>query len=168
MSIKKIYESISKNISLILKILIVIIFYIAVAVLGISFTNTSTEWYSYLLLPKIQPSPTAFMYIWSFLYLLLIVITSLAVLDDNFSKRLRNLLLANGILNVLWSYAFFEINNPFGSLIILLAFFYIAYLIFQELNKIKPLYAYLFIPYLAWLVFALYLNYSILFLNPLK
>jgi len=148
-----------------IKIVLTIVFYLAVALFGTAFTDTTSEWYSSLLLPAIQPPPQVFMYVWSFLYLLLTVITAFIVTNEGFTPRLRNLLLANGVLNVLWSYVFFTKENLFGALLVLIALIIIGYFIYKELNRIKPLFGYLFVPYLAWLVLAIYLNYMIYFLN---
>jgi translocator protein len=163
---KDLFAKIVKSQKKIIKILIVIIFYAAVAFLGASFTDISSDWYTSLILPAVQPPPAAFMYVWAFIYPLLTVLTSLVIINESFSNRLRNLLLAYGILNILWSYAFFTMQNPFGSIIILAVLLFIGYLIYKELEKIKPLYSYLFIPYLVWLTFSLFLNYGVLFLNP--
>ena len=164
---KKIFEKIANVQPIIIKLVIVIAFYFAVAFLGASFTDASSDWYQSLILPDIQPPPMIFMYVWSFLYLLLGVLTGLTVTDENFTESFKNLLFLNGILNVLWSYAFFLHENPLGALLVLLGNFYVAYLIFRKFDMIKPLYGYLFIPYLVWLTFAIYLNYAILFLNPI-
>jgi tryptophan-rich sensory protein len=68
-------------------------------------------------------------------------------------------------LNVLWSFCFFYLQSPifgFAALIILILFLlvYVSGCYMQ-----KPLAAYLNIPYLAWLLFAAYLNGYVMFNN---
>ncbi len=149
----------------IIKVIIAVLFYIAVAFFGASLTDTQSDWYQSLTLPKIQPPSQVFMYVWSFLYLLLAVITSILILNGKLSDKLRNMLIANGILNVLWSYSFFTLNNPAASFVILSALIVLNYYIYGEIVKINPILGYLFILYIAWLVFAIFLNYAVLFIN---
>jgi len=148
-----------------LKVIIVIVFNAAVAFFGAIFTDTSSQWYCSLTIPRIQPPPIVFMSVWIFLYLLLAFITIIAVLDDGFSPKLRSLLVTNGILNILWSYTFFNMQNSAGSFVILIVLIIVGYFIFVKLNAIKPILSYLFTIYLVWLLFALLLNYAIIFLN---
>jgi tryptophan-rich sensory protein len=68
-------------------------------------------------------------------------------------------------LNALWSYLFFGLRNPLLAgleIIVLWLMIYETYLQFSKINKIA---GYLFIPYLAWVSFAMVLNASIWWLN---
>jgi tryptophan-rich sensory protein len=68
-------------------------------------------------------------------------------------------------LNALWSYLFFGLRNPMLAgleIILLWLMIYETYLQFSKINKIA---GYLFIPYLAWVSFAMVLNGSIWWLN---
>ena len=148
-----------------LKIIVTSIFYILVASFGAMLTDVNSQWYNSLVLPKIQPQGFVFMLVWSFIYLLLLTISIILILNGDLSKKLRNMLIVNGLLNVLWSYAFFNRQNPVASFVILIVLIILNYYIYSDIYKVKLLLSYLYIIYLAWLVFALLLNYSILFLN---
>jgi tryptophan-rich sensory protein len=69
------------------------------------------------------------------------------------------------ILNVLWSAIFFGWHNPGAALAdIIILWLTIALTIF-EFAKISPAAAWLMVPYIAWVTFASYLNFSIWQLN---
>ena len=69
------------------------------------------------------------------------------------------------VLNFLWSILFFGLNLRFVAFIesILLGLVLIAMI--YKFYKIKPTSAYLNIPYVFWLIYALVLNYYIWFIN---
>jgi len=67
--------------------------------------------------------------------------------------------------NFWWSILFFSFHTVFLSLIdILIMWFLIIYMI-SLFKKIKPVAAYLQIPYLLWVSFATVLNISIWYIN---
>jgi tryptophan-rich sensory protein len=68
-------------------------------------------------------------------------------------------------LNAVWSIIFFGLKNPGGALInIVLLWFAIVWTMAVFYKISKPA-AYLLIPYILWVSFAMYLNYSIWALN---
>lgn len=69
------------------------------------------------------------------------------------------------VFNALWSILFFGLKNPalaFGEILILLALIVVTTALFW---RIHPAAGLLLIPYLAWVSFATYLNYTIWRLN---
>jgi tryptophan-rich sensory protein len=69
-------------------------------------------------------------------------------------------------LNILWSLIFFGLRSPGWALAeILLLWLAIAATIWL-FRKVYPPAAWLLVPYLLWVTFAAYLNYSIWTLNP--
>ena len=68
-------------------------------------------------------------------------------------------------LNFLWSLVFFNMREFRLSLIILIAMLYFVIRTILAYSKVKPLAAYLQIPYVLWLIFAGYLNVGIMILN---
>ena len=69
------------------------------------------------------------------------------------------------LLNVAWSFLFFGLRNPFLALaeIIILWFFIMStFLLFKKISRTA---AYMLLPYLAWVTFAIILNLSIAILN---
>ena len=141
------------------------LFFIAAAALGRAFTDTASGWYQALVKPVLQPPPIVFGIVWPVLYLLMIVSAALALTDPKHTGKTLMLYAATGVLNVLWSYTFFTLHNPAGALFVLLLIIACAVLMFKHVYNINTAAAYLLIPYILWLFFALYLNYEIAFLN---
>lgn len=121
--------------------------------------------YSDINKPKISPPGIIFPIVWSILYIIMGIsygILKNRKLVDNGVKKIYYLQLA---VNSLWPIIFFTLKFR------LLAFFWIILLIilvvimidkFFFKNKVAGI---LQIPYLLWLLFALYLNLSIFLLN---
>lgn len=148
-----------------LRVILAVLFVAAVAALGSVFTDTSSEWYQNLIKPALQPPGIVFGIVWTVLYGLIAASLSLSVLSPATPDKTLWLHAANGVLNVLWSYTFFQLHNPGGALFVLLLTIVIAITLYVSVRKTSATAAYLLIPYLVWLAFALYLNYEIAFLN---
>lgn len=135
---------------------------------------SSGQWY-WTLLRRIAPEPAIFGIAWSVLYGLVAAAHFLAwrapAVDDVSYTWLMALLLANLLLNKAWTPLFFGSRQPVAALVVLVATLATAVaalvlLIWQaaRVSRHVPrhgdaaLAAALFSPYVAWLVFALYLN----------
>jgi tryptophan-rich sensory protein len=69
------------------------------------------------------------------------------------------------ILNVLWSFIFFELKSPgLAFFELLMLWVAIAYTI-GNFWRVSKLAAYLLMPYIAWVTFAGYLNFAIWQMN---
>lgn len=172
-----------------LRIVLAVLFVAIVATLGRAFTDTASQWYQGLTLPALQPPPIVFSVAWSVLYLLFAASLSIVLIKsagsppapaqndpdaakksflpiwNNKNKSTLLLYFASGVLNVLWSYTFFRLENPAGALFVLIVTVITAALLIADAFRISKVAAYLLVPYLIWLCFALYLNYEIAFLN---
>lgn len=125
-------------------------------------TVETTGVYKQLIKPPLVPSAIAFPIVWSILYLFMgISYTILPYHNDKVNK----LYVAQLIINLIWPLFFFRFNLYCFSIIILLLLVYFVIKLFLEYKKIYYVSAYLQIPYLLWLLFALYLNISICILN---
>lgn len=150
------------------KLIISVIITLSAGFLGSFFTSSSIDtWYASLNKPSFNPPNWLFVPVWTSLFIL-IGISFYLVWRKNFEGR-RNL--AVGVysiqlsLNLLWSFFFFGLENPFFALmeIILLWAFILANMnIFYKISKPA---AFLLLPYLFWVSFALILNYFIFKLN---
>ena len=69
------------------------------------------------------------------------------------------------ILNALWSYVFFGLHMPTLALFVLFALILIVIYMMREFETISKTAYYLVWPYIAWLVFAFYLNGVIACMN---
>jgi benzodiazapine receptor len=149
----------------VLRVIASVLFVAAVAALGSLFTDTTSSWYQELIKPVLQPPGFVFGIAWTILYILIAVSLALIAVNPDTPKTALWLHAANGVLNVLWSYTFFTLHNPGGALVVLVLLIVVAILLYVHVRKVNAAAAYLLIPYLVWLAFALYLNYEIAFLN---
>ena len=86
------------------------------------------------------------------------------VLEQIYNDQLQAILFSvNLLLNVLWSFSFFFLQNPTLAFIdlIILGLSIIAIILFVK--KIEKKSAWLLVPYLLWISFAGILNYLIAF-----
>lgn len=124
-------------------------------------------WYATLNSPSFNPPNWLFGPVWTTLYL--IMGFSLYLIWKQEKSKERNLAILvffiQLALNFAWSFIFFYFNNiglAFAEIIIL--WLSIVVMLFQ-FYKIKPLAAYINIPYLLWVSFASMLNLSYFLLN---
>lgn len=131
-----------------------------VAFVGSLLTDMSA-WY--INLPKVpfQPPNWIFGPVWSGLFLL---IAWAAVIIANTHHEERNLALyvfgVNGVLNVLWSFLFFTLKDLQKSSFEILIFWLSIVLMIALSSKISKKAAWLLAPYLIWVSFAAYLNFT--------
>lgn len=101
--------------------------------------------------------------VWSILYLLMGV--SAYIISESNNGRALKIYFIQLIFNSLWTLIFFGFNLytlGFIWILILIILVAIMIIIFYNTKRIAGL---LNIPYLLWLIFALYLNFSIVLLN---
>ena len=137
------------------------------SIAGIFTSKEITGWYASLNKPSFNPPSYLFGPVWTALYILMGV--SMFLIWNTPKTELRQKALAIfGIqlfFNFWWSILFFSFHTVFLSVIdILIMWFLIIYMI-TLFKKIKPVAAYLQIPYLLWVSFATVLNISIWYLN---
>ena len=148
-----------------LKILAISFILVALtAFIGSLFTtpSISSGWYEQIK-PAISPPNFVFPIAWGILYLLLAVSLYFAYVGAKENEK-RNIFLAYGanlILNALWSFAFFGLQNPLlGMIVLVLLWVSILGAMFVAL-KIDQKAGLMLIPYLAWVSFAGLLNYLV-------
>ncbi|MDI6644309.1 MAG: tryptophan-rich sensory protein [Methanobacteriaceae archaeon] len=127
-----------------------------------------TTWYVTLNKPYWTPPNWAFGPIWTILYIL-IGIAAYLVWREGLKRKDVKIALSvfalQLILNLLWSVIFFGFKSIYGGLIeiiILWITILINLILFYRISKWAGI---LFIPYLAWVTIASFLNYSIYILN---
>lgn len=112
--------------------------------------------------PPLSPSPIVFPIVWSILYILL-SISIIRVKDENDDNiKLYYLSL---ILNAIWTPIFFGLKWYFLALIDLVILLYTVIRMYKKFKEYDDISAYLLIPYIVWLIFAFYLNFSIMVMN---
>lgn len=140
----------------------------ALAVGGLSawLTRGNMNIYDEIRIPPLSPPMWVFPVVWSILYILMGI--SAAVVFNSKDLRKGGALRVYAlqlIVNFFWSIIFFNMRAfGFASiwLLLLIALVIAMIAMFAKINKKA---AYMQLPYLAWLLFALYLTAAIYFLN---
>jgi len=125
------------------------------------------EWYHALNKPLLSPPDWIFAPVWIALYFMM-AISLLLFLKGGFSKNKIlpfSLFFSQLILNLLWTPAFFYMQNIKLGFIILVLLWITVLLTINSFYKFSKAAAILLIPYFIWTTFALYLNFEILRLN---
>ncbi len=121
--------------------------------------NTSV--YSDYIKPPLAPPSILFPIVWSILYLLMGISYNLT----SKSKDIKLIYYLQLVFNYLWSFIFFTLDLKLFSIIWLTILIILVTIMISKFYKDNKLAAYLQIPYLIWLFFALYLNTSIYLIN---
>lgn len=146
-------------------LIIAILVPIAVGTLSALFSG-NMQIYSRINKPALSPPGTLFPIVWTILYILMGISSYIIYESDNPNKEsaLRTYALQL-FFNFFWSIIFFRLNLYFTSFVWLLALIFLIVKMIVQFYRIKPIAAYLQIPYLLWCIFAAYLNLMIFRLN---
>ena len=132
----------------------------AAAIGSIASTSTGTDsWY--LLLDKSELNPPSYVFgiVWPILYILMMVSAFLA------HKKIFSIFIIQLFFNATWSWLFFRFQMPLIALLDIYLLIAINIYILNLMNKESKLAFFLFIPYVAWISFASYLNLFIVINN---
>jgi len=134
------------------------------AFFGAKFTNPNTDWYNSIK-PSITPPDFVFGIVWTILFLLIWLSLYFACTNAKPKEKIkvRALFLTNLILNFLWSYIFFRLQNPLAAFVDLILLWISILIMMETLKKISKLSAWLLLHYFIWVSFAAVLNYLIAF-----
>ena len=151
------------------KLIISIIIVQFAGIIGSIFTISSvSSWYLTITKPVLNPPSWIFGPVWITLYFMigvsLFLVWKIKKRGDDKKKALR-IFSYQLILNSLWSISFFGLQNPGLGLINILVLWLSIVWTMKLFYKVNKTAMYLLIPYLAWVSFATYLNYSIWILN---
>ncbi len=138
-------------------------------IIGMMFSpdGASDVWYNVLNKPFLTPPGWVFAVVWPILYLILGIALYLIIVDKTRYSKAKpyGLFAVHMALNALWSYMFFGLNLTGVALIVLALLIAFTIWMMAAFRPISRAAYYLVWPYLIWLLFALYLNGSIVFLN---
>ena len=127
-----------------------------------------TGWYAGLAKSSLNPPSWVFGPAWTILYTLMSVAAWRVYEKRRSRARVRHALTVYALqlaLNVLWSLIFFGLHAPAVGLAVIAALWTVILLTLIRFYHIDRLAALLFVPYLAWVTFAMYLNFSVMILN---
>ena len=124
----------------------------------------NTDIYDVIIKPEISPPKIVFPIVWTLLYILM-GISNYIINKDN-KKEVPNLIYYISLaINLIWPIIFFNTQEYLISLLIIIILIIFVALTIIEYFKTSKIAGYLQIPYILWLLFALYLNYQVLILN---
>ncbi len=131
------------------------------------FSQGSPEIYTNLIKPPFSPPSVLFGIVWPILYALLGIslyrIYKTAATDKR--KMALVIFFIQLAVNVIWPLTFFSFQNYIVAAVVLLILDALAVIMYQKFLAIDKLSSQLIIPYLAWIIFATYLNIGIVILN---
>jgi benzodiazapine receptor len=137
------------------------------AIAGLFTADAVPEWYETLNRPSFNPPNWLFGPVWTTLYIFLGI--SLFLIWKQSASKERNLaifvFLLQQALNFGWSFIFFYFNLIGFALIEIILLWISIVIMIVLFYKIKPMAAYINIPYLIWVTFATILNASYYLLN---
>lgn len=141
---------------------------LGVGALSSLLTKGSMEDFSRLRQPPLSPPDWVFPVVWSGLYVLMGAASYLVYKSDLPEKTRRAALAAYGatlVVNFLWPLLFFRAGLHLAAFLLLLLLLGLVCLTTYLFACIRPLAGKLLWPYIAWLLFAGYLNFGVYWLN---
>ncbi len=137
--------------------------------LGTLFTFSAIPtWYVTLVKPALNPPSWIFGPVWTALYLLMGIAAFFVWNKGSNRKDVQKALgvfLFQIVLNAVWSIIFFGLHSPFWAFVDIIAMWLAIVCTMILFYKISKPGMWLLVPYILWVSFAAYLNYSILVLN---
>lgn len=132
-----------------------------------SFSRVPT-WYAGLVKPPLNPPNWVFGPVWTMLYALMGIALYFLVrqgMRSGATKGALGFFVAQLIANGLWSGIFFGAQSPFYALVNILVLWLLIVSTIVLSYRVSRVAAYLLLPYIGWVSFAVYLNYMIYVLN---
>jgi translocator protein len=127
-------------------------------------TNMPGEWYQSLEKPFFNPPSWLFGPVWTTLYVM-IGVAGARIWQRAPKSAAMQLWFAQMALNLMWSPAFFGLQNPELALVVIAGMLVTIIAFMVKARPIDRISTLLFVPYLAWVSFASVLNLSIAWLN---
>jgi tryptophan-rich sensory protein len=137
--------------------------------IGSFFTSPAIQsWYAALRKPAFTPPNWLFAPVWTTLFLLMGVSLFLVWRKPVSMPKVRTALVIFAVqlaLNVLWSILFFGLRSPLAGFIEILILWAVILLTIVNFYRLSSTAGMLLIPYILWVSFAAFLNFSLWRLN---
>jgi tryptophan-rich sensory protein len=135
---------------------------------GFATQSSVGTWYATLNKPSFNPPNWIFGPVWTLLYILMGIAAGLVWAKGFYHVWVKTALYYFGfqlLFNALWSIVFFGFQEPFWALLVILVLLILILLTIKWFKIVSKPAAYLLLPYLLWVSFAMVLNYKIWELN---
>ena len=150
------------------KIISAVLAFAYVFVMGYAGNVQPDKWYETLNKPDIVPPSYVFGIVWIILFVLLgySMYRVWNYYDTDFKRKFFAILYAaNGLLIYWWSQLFFGRHDMAGAFYVIIGIIILAELMIITAFHNNKRAAYILFPYLLWILFATYLNATIIILN---
>ena len=127
-------------------------------------TNMPGEWYQSLQKPFFNPPSWLFGPVWTTLYVM-IGVAGARIWQCAPKSAAMQLWFAQMAFNLMWSPAFFGLQNPELALVVIAGMLVTIIAFMAKAKPIDRISTLLFVPYLTWVSFASVLNVSLAWLN---
>lgn len=139
---------------------------LAVGALGSLITQRGMPVYEALIKPALTPPSAVFPIVWTILYILMGISAAMIWKSEHTGRESALSVYALQLaLNGLWTILFFGFAAYFPAFLLLVLLWGTTLLMIRLFSKVNRCAGLLQIPYLIWLTFAAYLNFSIWLLN---
>ena len=150
----------------------IILFILAAEMLGASGSLVTSPaiagWYKDLVKSPLNPPNWLFGPAWSILFALMGISAFLIYEKGLKNKKVRealNIFIAQFIFNIAWSFIFFGAKLPKLALIEIVILWFLILLTIVKFYRISKTAGLILLPYLFWVTFATFLNWSVVVLN---
>ncbi len=137
--------------------------------IGAFATQSSVNtWFTTLNKPFFNPPNWVFGPVWTTLYILMGIAAGRVWSNGFHHKWVKTAMyhfIFQLLLNTLWSLVFFGMQEIFGALLVIITLLILLLFTYKWFKVVDSLSAYLLIPYILWVSFALALNFSFWKLN---
>ncbi len=137
--------------------------------IGSLFTTPAIPtWYKTLSKPAFNPPNSIFSPVWITLFLLMGISLFLVWQKNHKDREVKIALLfftAQLVLNILWSILFFGLKSPLWAFVEIIILWLAILLTIIKFFKVSKPAGYLLLPYILWVSFAAFLNFSLWRLN---
>lgn len=147
------------------KFLKIVLPIIVVAGLGSIFVMLGMDWFATLNKPTQWVPDFVIPIMWTLIYTSFAIILWRWTDKAKLTTKTKVLLIANGVLNVLWCLLFFSLKQTLGGNIAIIINLIFAILLWIDINKQEKIYSYILSIYPIWLCLATTLNTAIWILN---
>ena len=134
----------------------------------VSQSGPDNPWFASLVKPSAYPPPATFGIVWSILYVLMGLALAMIVTARGAAGRGMAIAVftVQLLLNLAWSPLFFGAHQITAALVLIAVLDLAVMLTIALFHRVRPLAALLLVPYLAWALFATYLNWEFRAANP--
>ena len=125
-----------------------------------------SAWYDNLQRPYLSPPDWIFLPVWSVLYFTMLIAILLYIFKPAENKEIGYVyFILQLIFNLLWTPAFFYMQNIILALVIIIFLDVFVFLTIKKFYSVSKLSGLILVPYFIWILFATYLNIGYLILN---